>query len=270
MRRRLSLLVVGLAIIGLLVGATGCTKLQARDQLNKGVSAFKTGRYPEAVEFFKESIALDPELITARLYLATAYMSQYVPGSSMDDNLEMARLADEEFHRVLDVEPDNAVAIASIASLHFHQKNYDEAEEWNHRLLEVDPENKEALYTLGVIAWQRTFQRRMEARVQLGMRTDDPGPLKDEEVRTQLTEQNLPIIEQGLEDLNTALEIDPEYDDAMAYLNLLYRERADLAATEEEYEEDILTADTWIDKTLETRKIKAAREQQAAFGLEGE
>lgn len=268
MRKHLSFIVAMLAVVALLVGATGCTKLQARDQLNKGVGAFKAGRFPEAVEFFQQSIELDPELITARLYLATAYMSQYVPGSTMPDNLEMANTAEDEFQKVLDVEPDNAVAIASIASLQFHQKNYDQAEKWNHRLIEVDPENKEAFYTLGVIAWNRSFQRRMEARVQLGMRTDDPGPIPDDEVRQQLVDQNLPIIEQGLEDLNKALEIDPEYDDAMAYLNLLYRERADLAASEEEYEADVLTADNWIDKTLATRKVKAAREAQAAFGLE--
>ncbi len=60
--------------------ATGCEKLRARDHLNKGVQAFKTAKYTQAVDHFKEAVQLDPEFATARLYLATAYMSQYIPG----------------------------------------------------------------------------------------------------------------------------------------------------------------------------------------------
>ena len=38
-----------------------------------------------------------------------------------------------------------------------------------------------------------------------------------------------PIIDEGMADLQKALDIDKEYDDAMAYMNLLIREKADLA-----------------------------------------
>ena len=67
------------------------------------------------------------------------------------------------------------------------------------------------------------------------------------------------MINAGIEDLQKALRSDPEYDDAMAYMNLLIRERADLDDTPEQYEKDIQTADGWIQKTLDTKKIKAAR-----------
>jgi hypothetical protein len=46
----------------------------------------------------------------------------------------------------------------------------------------------------------------------------------------------------------------------MAYMNLLYRERADLADTSVGYEKDVATADEWIQKALDTRKIKAERQ----------
>ncbi|MCZ2146711.1 MAG: tetratricopeptide repeat protein, partial [Bryobacterales bacterium] len=59
--------------------STGCEKLKARDQLNRGVQAYKGAKYAEAVEHFKTSVDLDPTFPTARLYLATAYMSQYNP-----------------------------------------------------------------------------------------------------------------------------------------------------------------------------------------------
>lgn len=257
-----------MALAGLLLlGATGCTKLRARDHLNKGVQAYKNAQYPDAVEQFKAAVELDPEFATARLYLATAYMSQYIPGADSPDNNRMAQIAHEEFLRVLEKDPTNSIALASIASLYFHQKKFNESEEWFKKLIAAHPDNKEAYYTLGVIAWTRTFQKRMTARAEMGMKPEDPGPLKDRKVREKLRAENLPIIEEGLKYLQKAVELDPEYDDAMAYLNLLYRERADLQDTKEAYEKDTETADNWVDKTLATKKAKAARSQQQTFGI---
>ncbi len=271
MKRRLLVSGVVVSVALLLLVTTGCTKLRARDQLNKGVQAFTAAQYAEAVEYFKKAVELDPTFATARLYLATAHMSQYIPGAESPENLEMAKKAHDEFLKVLEVDPNNTVALASIASLYFHQKKFDEAEEWNKKLIKVDPQNKEAYYTLGVIAWTRTFQRRMEARAELGMKPEDPGPLKDKKVREKVREVNLPIIEEGIKDLEQAIKIDPEYDDAMAYLNLLHREKADLMDTREEYEKETAIADHWVDKTLETKKIKAARSQSVtAIGVTGE
>ena len=65
-------------------GATGCVKLKARDLLNKGVVAYTDGKYDQAIEDFKQAKDLDPTLMNARLYLATAYATQYVPGAPSD------------------------------------------------------------------------------------------------------------------------------------------------------------------------------------------
>ena len=265
MKRKYRVSILVFAVCLLLAGATSCTRLKARDQLNKGVSAYRSAQYAEAVEYFKKSIELDPEFLTARLYLATSYYSQYIPGSMSSENDRMATSAHDEFLKVLEIEPNNAVALATVASLFFHQNKYDEAEDWYEKLIAAAPDNKEAYYTLGVIAWTRTFQKRMEARSGIGMRPEDPGPIKDDKVREELKQANLPIIESGLRHLEEALQVDAEYDDAMAYLNLLYRERADLADSEDQYESDISTADDWVDKTLDTKKIKAMRSTSGAF-----
>jgi hypothetical protein len=42
----------------------------------------------------------------------------------------------------------------------------------------------------------------------------------------------------------------------MAYLNLLYRERADLADSPFAYDEDIKRADYWIQKALDIRNAR--------------
>jgi len=236
--------------------SSGCQKLRARDHLNKGVQAYKNARYPEAIEHFKQAIELDPTFPTARLYLATAYMVQYIPGAESPENLQFAENAHNEFLRVLEQDPKNEVAVASIASLFFNQKKFDEASEWYKKLIEINPTNKEAYYTLGVIAWTKAFQDNAEARAKLGMRPEDPGPIKDKKVRDQLRAKNLEMIEAGMKYLEKAMEIDPQYDDAMAYMNLLYRQRADLQETQEAYKRDWDTADDWVQKTLETKKRK--------------
>jgi tetratricopeptide (TPR) repeat protein len=265
MRNKKRLILVACAVAAALL-SSGCQKLRARDHLNKGVQAYKNARYPEAIEHFKQAIELDPSFPTARLYLATAYMVQYIPGAESPENLQFAENAHREFLKVLEQDPKNEVAIASIASLYFNQKKFDQAAEWYKKLIEVNPKNKEAYYTLGVIAWTKAFQDNAEARAKLGMRPEDPGPLKDKKVRDQLREKNLAMIEEGMKYLEKALELDPQYDDAMAYMNLLYRQRADLQETQEAYKRDWDSADSWVQKTLETKKMKTGGTAATAGG----
>jgi tetratricopeptide (TPR) repeat protein len=268
MQRKLIVFVALILAATLLVFGTGCAKLKARDNLNKGVTSFKGARYAEAVEFFKAAVELQPDYVNARLYLASAYMSQYIPGAESPENVKNAKAAHDEFMKVVEQEPRNSLAIASIASLYFNQKKFDEASEWHRKLIAVDPKAKESFYTLGVIAWTRSFQRRMEARAKLGMKPEDPGPLKDKKVREAVKADVLPIVESGIKNLQQALEIDKEYDDAMAYLNLLLRERADVADSKAEYDRDTDAADQWVQKTLATKKIKASRTPGSGAALD--
>jgi Tfp pilus assembly protein PilF len=248
-----------LAIAGIVVFATGCEKLKARDQLNKGVQAFKNAQYPVAVERFKTAVELDPSFATARLYLATAYMQQYIPGADSPDNMKMAEAAQDQFQQVLNRDPKNTLATAYIASLLFNEKKLDEASVWYQKLISIDPKNKEAYYTLGVVAWTKALVANGEARAKLGMKPDDPGPLKDKKVREAVAAKNAAIIDEGIKNLDKSLEIDREYDDAMAYENLLYRQKADLEDSQDAYKADIERANSYFQKTIDTRKIKAER-----------
>ncbi len=256
-----------IAILAMLLSSTACEKLKARDELNKGVQAFKSAKYQEAVDHFNNAINYDPTFPTSRLYLAMSYLSQWIPGADSEENKQMANKAMENFKLVLDQDPKQTVAIASIASLYFNQKKLDEAKDWYLKLLNVDPRDKTAYYTLGVIAWTKTFPKRMEARAKLSMKPEDPGPLKDKKVREDIRDKNLALVEEGLKNLDKALEVDKEYDDAMAYANLLHREKADLMDSTDDYKKEIAMADSWVDKTLETKKIKNERAQKTQGGV---
>jgi len=238
--------------------------LRARDQLNKGVNAFKNGMHPQAVEHFKQAVDMDPGFLTARLYLATAYMSQYVPGAESEENQRNADAAMKGFLEVLDRDNKNALAVESIGSLCFNQKKLDDAKKWYLKLIDLDKQNKQAYYTVGVINWTKSYTPRMEARARTGMKPEEPGPIKDKKARETLKEQSQTIVQEGIDMLQRALEIDPEYDDAMAYMNLLFREKADIAETVEENKSCIAQAEQWVQKTLETKKKKKGEGALAA------
>jgi len=67
--------------------------------------------------------------------------------------------------------------------------------------------------------------------------------------------KNAPLIQEGIDSLNKAIQLRPDYDDAMAYLNLMYRRKADVECDDlAARQEDLKTADQWVDKTLSTKK----------------
>src|ERR1700749_3557474 len=99
---------VGLLAVTLILaaGVSGCAKLKARDLLNKGVTAFKAAQFDTAVENFKQAKELDPDLLNARLYLATAYASQYIPGAPSEENMRHGQEAIAEYREILQKAPD--------------------------------------------------------------------------------------------------------------------------------------------------------------------
>jgi hypothetical protein len=105
----------------------------------------------------------------------------------------------------------------------------------------------------------------MEERSKMGLRPDEP--LKDKKVCAQLRDQHGAIIQDGLDALNKAISLRQDYDDAMAYMNLLYREKADRECDEPDARAaDLKTADEWVDKTMAAKKAKAEK-QTGANGI---
>jgi tetratricopeptide (TPR) repeat protein len=254
-----------LAVCAVLLSAAGCDKLKARDQLNKGVHAYKAGKYEQAIEHFQASVELDPNLLNARLYLATAYAQQYIPGLESEDNLAIARRAIRAYQDVLDHDPSNINSVKGIASLNFQMKEFDEAKKYYRKVMELDPNDAEPYYS-AVINWTSSYQPRMEKRAEFGLRPDEP--LRDRKACEQLRADLSDEIEEGMAMLTKALELRPDYDDAMAYMNLLYRERADLQCGDAAARAaDLKVADEWVDKTMATKRAKAEKAGQSAGGI---
>src|SRR5437868_14033241 len=126
--RHTKLMLALLAVVAL--AATSCAKLQARDNLNKGVRAFRDTHYENAVDYFKKAVELDPDLTTAELYLGTAYAQQFVPGGRGEDNEKNAKLAIQTFEDVLKHDSSNVNAVAGLASIYQNTNDFQKAHEY--------------------------------------------------------------------------------------------------------------------------------------------
>lgn len=259
-------LVLGL---GGLLFTTGCARLQSRDEMNKGVQAYKATKYGDAATHFKKAVELDGTNQNARLYLATSYMTQWVPGADSADNKRNQEAARKGFQDVLERDPKDKIALASLASMAYQtfvsgspdqkQAALEEAQKWNERRLELDANEPEAYYYLGVIAWQRAYDPIEAARAKAKMKKTDPGPIDDDDIREEMKQKYGTQIEKGVANLHKALDLDKENDDAMTYLNLLLRKKADIEDSEDAAKKDIAQAEEWSNRSLDTKKMKATR-----------
>ena len=272
MKKHIRLLTLAAAALAL-CSSVGCNKLRARDQLNKGVTAYKNAKYEEAIDHFQQAVNLDPSLLNAKMYLATAYAQQYIPGADTPENNRMAEQAIEQYQKVLDANParDQKVNSAKgIAYLYLNMKKFDDAKKFYRMASDIDPNDPEPYYSVGVIDWTASYQPRMEKRAILGLKPEEqlnPKNKDQKKVCDELKVKNAPAIQEGIESLKKAIDLRPDYDDAMAYMNLMYRERADVECDDlAARQEDLKTADSWVDKTLATKKAKAEK-QPGAQGI---
>ena len=155
MDRRTRIHILALSV-ALAFGATGCNKLAARDKLNKGVQAYKAGNMERAIELFKESKELDPQLLNSRLYLATAYASQYIPGAPSEENTRNGDAAIKEFKEVLQVDANNLSAIDGLGSIlsnmagnPFKKELFAESKGYHLRHIALQPNDPETLTHIG-------------------------------------------------------------------------------------------------------------------------
>jgi tetratricopeptide (TPR) repeat protein len=253
-------------VLAALVAGAGCDKLRARDKLNKGVQAFKGGQFDAAVEDFKQSKDLDPDLLNARLYLATAYANQYIPGAPSPENTRMGQQAIEEFQEVLQKDPNNLSAIDGIGSIlynmggtPFDPKKFEESKSYHEKHIQIKPEDPEPHYWLGVIDWSLAYRGNGDMRAEYNrtakktIKDTDPMPPA---LASQYAQKYGPMVDEGIAELKKAIDLRPDYDDAMAYLNLLYRRKADMEITAEARDADNKLADDLVERVKAIKQKK--------------
>jgi tetratricopeptide (TPR) repeat protein len=283
--RTLSRVAAALLVAVLAVSLAGCNRFKARQLIRQGNTYFKEQLYEDALKKYQEAKELDPNEVKLDKFLAMGYMALYNPGSTHPKDQEALEKAIEHFKKYLAVKPDDEKASKFLMTTYMNAQKYDDAIEyfkdfiqkhpadsaavqtvamlyarkgdfensmvWQRKRAELEPTNAEVFYTMGVTAWDKSYNSVPDAMAG--------------EVRRG-------IVDEGMKNLDKALELKPDYFEAMFYVNLLYREMAKLENDPAKKAELAAKADEWQKKGLEVRKQaqeKARQEQAKTNPLEG-
>lgn len=269
-------------------------RASARQELNLGVQAYKSAQFDDAIEHFKRAALLDPEMKNAHLYLATVYAQMFVPEVDTEENVANGKNAIEQYLLVQRMDPDNVIAAKAVGSLNLHLKHFKEARDSYKKAAAIDPNDPENFYGAGVVDWTMAYREIAPEKDKLqraSQNADDaedndsdddkaaanPKPDSDPEyamifspVCASLRAEHLGNIEDGIAMLTHAIDLRKDYDDAMVYMNLLFRLRADLECGDKAaHDKDVERANGWSDMAMAARKKKmdeAAKKSQAPAG----
>jgi len=260
---------LAVTLAGMVLTLGGCNRLKARDQLNKGVDAYKSAHYEEAIDHFQQATQLDPSLPMAKTYLATALAQNVVPGLDTPENTKTANQAISIFQEVLAKDPTDVNSLKQIAAIYYSMKKLDEAKAWQKKVLAVDPKDAEAAYTIGVIDWTLAHENVLKELAAAGATDDGEGNVKaPKKTMAAIQQENAPLVEEGLKYLEQAVANRSNYDDAMAYLNLTYRRKADVDfGNDVARKDDVAKADDWRTKAMGTRKANEEKKNAGPGGI---
>lgn len=258
---------------------TGCNKIKSKQEIKKGNEFLKAAQYLPALSSYQEALRLDPAETKLNKHIGIAYMGLYQPGSKHPKDLEYASKAIEHLktyvehypddkkaleylvsmylntdryddainfyqNQILKRDPKDSKAMQSVAMLYFKKGDFDNGVIWLKKRLEIEGNNPEVYYLIGVQAWDRSYNY----------------PDLDPAMRAK-------IVDDGLQSLNKAVELKPDYFEAITYINLLYREKAKMETDPAKKQEYLDTANKYLQQALEMRK--AAQEKAKAEAASG-
>jgi len=261
--------VLAVILSGMVLAMSGCNQLEARDQLNKGVDAYKAGHYDEAIEHFQKATELDPKLSMAKTYLGSALEQNVVPQLDTPENVKTAMQAIGIFQEALNQKPKDVNSMKQIAGLYYEIKRVDDAKAWQLKVLAIDPKDPDAAYWIGMIDWTKAHQNKLNALQAAGLNDDGKGNVKaPKKVMEPLAQENAPLVAEGLKYLTMAVDNKSNYDQAMQMLNLIYRNKADVDyGNPTAVADDLAQAEDWTHKAMDMRKANEEKKGQGPGGI---
>jgi len=261
-----------------LVAGTGCGAVRERQLMNKANQLFAAKKYDQAIPVYQSILQKDPNDWGANYYLAMSWMAQFHPASTHPMDAEFKKQAVTSLEKLMTLKPpspedmakvenyylslltsandnDKAIAflerklqkkpndnevMAQLAQLQAKAGNFDESLKWYTKIAELDPKTKTNWYTVAVLCWERSNKAGMSIS-------------PDERTK---------IIGDGIQFIDKALALDPEYTEAIAYKNLLYREKADAlhqAGKDQEAQEAFAESQRLRDQAIQLMQKKKAQ-----------
>jgi tetratricopeptide (TPR) repeat protein len=231
-------------------------KISAHNEVNDGVQAFRESRYEDAIAHFEQAVALDPELVLARKYLAATYLQVFEPGVDTPENVIWATKALDQYSEILRSNPTDVESLKGLAYLKLQLNNFEEARETYAKAIALNPADPELLYAAAVANWSMANRDITAEKAKLDAESDYSLILSDG--CSDVRERSLPVIDSGIAMLNKAVSLRKDYIDAMTYMNMFYRLRAELeCGSKKNFKADIKQSDEWADRAAAARKKQA-------------
>lgn len=258
-----------IAALTLALSTLGCTRIRARMEIKAANEAYQKEDYAGALPHYQKARQIDPSFPDLDRLVGYSEIGLYVPDDKSPNNEKHADRAILELNNYLQKRPDDRIArdalinmylnanrtsqaidyfrnyltahpadleaVKSIATLYAKQGDFNESLNWYQKITLLDSKNPEAFYIFGVVCYEKVAK----------------NPPAD-------AAQKMDIINRGKDALQHAIDMKPDYAEAMAYLNLLWRQQAlvDALTDPVKAQADVAQADAIRNKTMQ---IFAAR-----------
>jgi len=270
MMKRLCLL----AALILSLSAAGCRQIDARIEIRQANEAYEKEDYATALIHYTKARAIDPSFDDLDRMIGYSQIGLYVPDDKTPKNEQHADAAIASLSRYLKKRPDDRIArdalinmylnanrtsqaidfflqylkshpgdleaVKSVATLYAKQGNFNESLTWYQKITLIDSKNPESFYIFGVVCYEKVAK-------------NPPADVNEKRA----------IIDRGKAALEHAIQMKPDYFEAMAYLNLLWRQQALTESDPLKAQADVQQADQIRNKTLEIIRAKKAQQQPA-------
>lgn len=256
----------------------GCDSFKEQVFHKKGNELYAAQKYDDAIKQYEQLLKINPKSWDGNYLTAVSYLALYHPGSEHPKDKEYADKGLAAFERTLELQapspeerekterfylsfldsagdkdkaiaylekqlatrPNDLALINQIATLYQKKGDFPKALEYFEKRANMDSNNKEAWYTLGVNCWARSYHG---------------GLAVSQEEREQ-------VVDKGIQALERALQLDPDYFEALSYINLIYREKAKALASvgkNAEAGQAYAKADEYQKRAIDLRKSQAAK-----------
>jgi tetratricopeptide (TPR) repeat protein len=261
----------------ILLYATGCNKFQSRSEIRSGNESFRVGKYDTALARYNRALQLDPGEKKIYKNIGLAYMGMYQPGSKHPKDLDYAQKAIDYLKKYIEAFPEDKKAPEYLVTMYLNSSRVDDALAFFQDYSQKHPNDAKAKETMANLYFQKADFPKGVQMMEEAMKITGPKKETYETIGAQAwdkahnypelnDEQRQAVITQGIDAENKALAIDPNYIEALAFINLLYREQAriDQRTNPERATEDIAKADEYRNKAIELNKQKAAEKAAKA------
>lgn len=257
------------AALTLALTSYSCQKIEARMEIKQANEAYQREDYSTALQHYTRAKRIDPSFPELDRMIGYSQIGLYIPDDKTPQNERHADLAIAQLSAYLRKKPDDRIArdalinmylnanrtsqaidyfrnylnehpadleaVKSIATLYAKQGDFNQSLSWYEKITLLDSKNPESYYIYGVVCYEKVAK-------------NPPADVNEKR----------DIIEKGKAALQRAIDLKTDYFEAMAYLNLLWRQQALTETDPLKAQDDIKKADEIRNRAVEIIKQKKA------------